>query len=519
MNRAKLPTNEIIVVLDFGAQYSQLIARRIRELNVYCEIRPYSTPVSDILALAPKGIILSGGPASTYEEGAPKVASELFDAGIPVLGICYGMQLMALTLGGKVVPGEKREYGQATIRIQDSEGLLAGVGDASGSALCWMSHGDRIEEVPSGFRILATTANTPVAAMGDPARRLYGVQFHPEVVHTPKGKEILRNFVINICGCSGSWTMQSFIDRSVEEIRQQVGDKPVVCALSGGVDSAVSAALVYKAIGDQLTCIFVDHGFMRLNEADEVSQVFREHFKSRFIRVNAQERFLRKLAGVTDPEQKRKLIGNEFIRVFEEEAKKIGEIEYLVQGTLYPDVVESGPENGNVIKSHHNVGGLPENMRLKLIEPLRYLFKDEVRVLGKQLGLPDSIVWRQPFPGPGLAVRVMGEVTEEKLRIVREADWIVRDEIKKAGLERDIWQYFAILSDTKTVGVMGDGRTYAYMLGIRAVTSEDAMTADWARLPHEVLAAMSTRIMNEVHGVNRVVYDISSKPPATIEWE
>lgn len=512
-------TTELIIIVDFGAQYSQLIARRVRELKVYCEIEPYTTPVSQILARNPKGIILSGGPASVYQPGAPRIDKTLFEAGIPVLGICYGMQLMALELGGEVVRGQKREYGQANLDILDDTDLFAGIREKDAPTVCWMSHGDRIEKVPPGFELLAQTPNTPVAAMRCARRKLCGVQFHPEVVHTPKGREILRNFVINVCGCSSSWTMESFIDLAVAEIRQQVGDKPVVCALSGGVDSAVAAALVYRAVGDQLTCIFVDHGFMRKNEAEEVARVFGQYFSSRFIHVSAADRFLALLVGVTDPEEKRKRIGNEFIRVFEEEADKLGEIEYLVQGTLYPDVIESGPGQASVIKSHHNVGGLPEKMNLKLLEPLRHLFKDEVRELGIQLGLPESVVWRQPFPGPGLAVRIMGEVTPEKLEIVREADWIVREEIRKAGLERDIWQYFAVLSDTRTVGVMGDERTYAYLLGIRAVVSEDAMTADWARLPQEVLAAMSNRIMNEVDGVNRVVYDISSKPPATIEWE
>lgn len=510
---------EKIIVLDFGAQYSQLIARRVREANVYCELRPHTTPLNELLAEKPRGVILSGGPASVYGEGAPSYDPGLFETGIPLLGICYGMQYMAHALGGEVVRAPRREYGKTELTVLDDSDLFAGLVEKDQPFICWMSHGDHILTPPPGFRLLARTENTPVAAMGHETRPIYGVQFHPEVIHTPKGKELIRNFVINICGCSPTWTMTSFIETSIAGIRREVGDKPVVCALSGGIDSAVAASLVYRAVGEQLTCIFVDHGFMRKNEAEQVVKIFRERFGGNLIHVDARDRFLQKVAGVTDPEEKRKRIGNEFIRVFEEEARKLGEIEYLVQGTLYPDVIESGPGQAAVIKSHHNVGGLPEDMGLKLLEPLRWLFKDEVRRLAQELDLPEEIVWRHPFPGPGLAIRIIGEVTAEKLEILREADHIVIEELRRAGLYREIWQCFAALSNTRTVGVMGDERTYGYMVGIRAVTSEDGMTADWGRLPYSVLERMSSRIMNEVEGVNRVVYDISSKPPATIEWE
>ena len=516
-----------VVVLDFGSQYSQLIARRVRELNVYSELLPFDTPWSEIAVREPKAVILSGGPASVYEAGSPHPDPALWSGGIPILCICYGLHLMAQALGGEVVSFERKEFGPAVVTVTGGDRLFAGL-EAEQSV--WMSHGDSIERLPDGFRPTARTDSTPVAALADPARSMYGIQFHPEVVHTRHGREILRNFVVDIAGAHQNWTAANFIASNVEAIRRRVDehsratgtDGKVLCALSGGVDSAVAATLVHRAVGERLTCVHVDHGMMRKNETELLAKAF-EQLGVRVIVVNARERFLRKLEGVIDPEQKRRIIGAEFIRVFEEEAAKIGEIAFLTQGTLYPDVIESANSNDEKaaakIKTHHNVGGLPADMTFQLIEPLRYLFKDEVRAVGTQLGLPDSMVQRQPFPGPGLAIRIIGEVTSDRLDTLREADWIVIDEIKAAGLYREVWQSFAILTPLRSVGVMGDGRTYANVVAIRAVTSEDAMTADWAKLPYEVLGKISSRIVNEVPGVNRVVYDISSKPPATIEWE
>ncbi len=508
--------NETVVVLDFGGQYNQLIARRVRECNVYCEVLPYTADIEKIKALQPKGIIFTGGPNSVYEENAPMYSKEIFELGIPVLGICYGNQLMAHVLGGKVSGAEKREYGKTEITLGDSL-LFDGIRREN---ICWMSHTDFVAALPEGFCGSAKTASTPYAAYENPEKRLYSVQFHPEVNHTPFGKQMLQNFLYKVCGCKGDWRMADYAKTTIAALKEKIGDKKVLCALSGGVDSSVAAVLIHKAVGKQLTCIFVDNGLLRKNEGDEVEAVFREKFDINMVRSNAQERFLGKLAGVTAPEKKRKIIGEEFIRVFEAEAKKIGTVDFLVQGTIYPDVIESGAGDASVIKSHHNVGGLPEHVDFKeIIEPLRNLFKDEVRQLGIELGIPENLVWRQPFPGPGLAVRVIGEITEYKLDILREADAIFREEIARAGLDRDINQYFAVITDMKSVGVMGDGRTYDYTLALRAVTTTDFMTADWAKIPYDVLETCSNRIVNEVKHVNRVVYDITSKPPATIEWE
>ena len=510
---------EAIIVIDFGSQYSMLIARRIRECQVYCELVAYDTPWEKIAPLNPKGFILSGGPANVNKPGAPLAPAYIYESHLPILGICYGMQVLTKQLGGQVSPGKKSEYGHAILHLSNTDSPL--FADLPVSSPVWMSHGDRIEEIPPGFTVLAYTENSPVAVMGND-EDIFGLQFHPEVAHTPQGKTILKNFVYRVCGCQGNWTIGSFINDSLAQIKQQVGEGKVISALSGGVDSAVVATLVHRAIGDQLTCIFVNHGLLRREEAERTLNVFRLNLGMNIIYVDASERFLQCLKGVTDPEKKRKIIGEEFIRVFEEEANKIGKVDFLAQGTLYPDVIESASSGSKAtakIKSHHNVGGLPARMTLNLLEPVRNLFKDEVRQVGLALGLPEEMVWRQPFPGPGLAIRIIGEVTKEKLEILRGADWVVMNEIKKAKLYRQLWQIFAVLTDVKSVGVMGDYRTYGYLVAIRAVTSDDAMTADWARLPYDLLAQMSNRIVNEVPGVNRVVYDITSKPPSTIEWE
>jgi GMP synthase (glutamine-hydrolysing) len=505
-----------VLVVDFGAQYAQLIARRVREAHVYSEIVPRSITADEVRRLAPVGIILSGGPASVYSEEAYEIDPAILELGIPVLGICYGHQVLAHALGGRVDRTDIAEYGRAALTVIDPGTLFH---ELPLEQTVWMSHSDAVAEAPEGFRVTASTSDSPVAAMEDRRRGLYGVQFHPEVGHTERGQEVLKHFLYDVCRARPTWTHVGIIEQAVEEIRATVGDAKVICGLSGGVDSSVAAALVHKAVGDQLVCVFVDHGLLRQGEAEQVEETFLRNFQVNLIHVKAEDRFLDRLAGITDPEEKRKIIGETFIRVFEEVAADVSDARFLVQGTLYPDVIESGTADAAKIKSHHNVGGLPDDMDFDLVEPLRDLFKDEVRAVGEELGLPEEIVWRQPFPGPGLAVRIIGDVTRERLEILRSADAIVVEEIRRAGLYREIWQSFGVLPAIKSVGVQGDGRTYAYPLIVRAVTSEDAMTADWARIPFEVLERISSRVINEVPGINRVAYDISSKPPSTIEWE
>ena len=507
-----------VLVLDFGSQYAQLIARRVREARVYCELVPGTVSAEEVRRRAPRGLIFSGGPASVYEPGAPHPDPGLYDLGLPVLGICYGMQLLAHDLGGEVAPASRREYGAAQLEIDEAAGLFEGI---PAEIAVWMSHGDVITALPEGFRPVAHSLNSPYAAIAGPDGR-FGIQFHPEVVHTPAGKQLLANFLIRVCGCEPAWEPASFVQSAIADIRSRVGSGRVICALSGGVDSAVAATLVHRAVGDQLTCVFVDNGLLRRAEAERVVDVMSRQLHISLVHVDAAERFLGALAGVTDPEEKRRRIGRTFIDVFESEARRLGDIDFLAQGTVYPDVIEStshDTHHARTIKTHHNVGGLPSDLRFQLVEPLRHLFKDEVRRVGLELGLPEDVVWRQPFPGPGLAIRVIGEVTRERLEVLRAADWIVIDEVKRSGLYRKVWQSFAILTPVSSVGVMGDGRTYANVVAIRIVESDDAMTADWARVPYDVLALISRRIVNEVPGVNRVVYDISSKPPSTIEWE
>ena len=511
---------QLVLILDFGSQYTQLIARRVREQKVYSEIHPFNLSLDKIRAMRPAGIILSGGPSSVYDQGAPRVNVELFALGVPILGICYGVQLSSLLLGGKVESAQNREYGRASVKLESASDLFVGF-EVGEEIAVWMSHGDRVESLPAGFRSLAVSENCPFAAVESVKYKFWGVQFHPEVAHTPRGNEILGNFLFRVCRCEPSWTMANFVDEAILQVKQQIGAGRVICGLSGGVDSSVAASLVHRAVGDRLTCIFVDNGLLRARESAQVESVFRGAFRMNLVVVDAAERFLAKLAGVEDPEQKRKIIGREFIAVFEEEARKAGKADFLVQGTLYPDVIESVSHKGPsaTIKSHHNVGGLPDKMNLKLVEPLRELFKDEVRALGEELNLPHDLLWRQPFPGPGLAVRILGPVNKERCELLRQGDGIIDEEIRAAGLYESIWQSFGVLLPVRSVGVMGDERTYANVLALRAVHSKDGMTADWVPLPHDLLATISSRIVNEVRGINRVVYDISSKPPATIEWE